>query len=69
MISGSRVNGGIISSTLNESVDFIIQEFKVEVEKAGNYYLFAWIRNGALIRIVINLNTVSQRLVDIVLKN
>ncbi len=47
MISGSRVNGGIISSTHNESGDFIIQEFKVEVEKAGNYYLFAWI-NGAL---------------------
>ena len=39
-------NGKIISSTLNESGDYVIQEFKVEVEKAGKYYLAAWINGG-----------------------
>jgi hypothetical protein len=37
----------IISSTLNESGDFVLQEFKVEIEKTGMYYLAAWV-NGSL---------------------
>ncbi len=37
----------IISSTLNESGDFIIQKFEVNIMKAGMYYLAAWI-NGSL---------------------
>lgn len=37
----------IISSTLNESGDFILQEFKIEIDKTGMYYLAAWI-NGSL---------------------
>ena len=36
----------IISSTLNESGDFVLQEFNVEVEKAGKYYLAAWVNGG-----------------------
>jgi hypothetical protein len=39
-------NGKIISSTLNESGDYVIQEFKIEVEKAEKYYLAAWINGG-----------------------
>jgi hypothetical protein len=37
----------IISSTLDESGDFVIQGFEVEIQKAGMYYLAAWV-NGSL---------------------
>jgi hypothetical protein len=37
----------IISSKLTESGDFVLQDFEVEIEKAGMYYLAAWV-NGSL---------------------
>ena len=36
----------VISSTLNESGDFFIQEFEVKIMKAGMYYLAAWIKGS-----------------------
>ncbi len=39
-------DGKIISSTLNDSEDYVIQEFIVEVERAGKYYLAAWVNGG-----------------------
>lgn len=37
--------GKIISSTLKESGDYVIQEFIVEVEKTGSYYMAAWVNS------------------------
>lgn len=39
-------DGKIISSTYNESGNFVIQEFKIEVEITGKYYLAAWVKGG-----------------------
>lgn len=39
-------DGKIVGSTIAELGDFVSQEFKVEVPKAGEYYISAWINGG-----------------------
>ncbi|MDO8928516.1 MAG: hypothetical protein Q7W54_05970, partial [Bacteroidota bacterium] len=39
-------DGKIISSKQNETNDFVLQEFKVEVQSTGEYYLTAWVNGG-----------------------